>query len=569
MEKGSPEDPGPSQLDNEAVHPKASTEQNNASEHSAQAQGTENTEYITGAKLLALDGSLILACFLILLDTSILGTAIPQITSDFESLADVGWYAGAYPLANAALQPLTGKLYTYFRAKYIFLIFLFIFELGSLICGAAQSSSMLIAGRVISGLGASGLMNGAMTIIAGSTPLEKRPLHIGIMLGISSIGLVAGPLVGGAFTQYATWRWCFYINLPVGGITAILLLIIHIPDLTYKAPVTMSLIRKVVPELDLFGFVLFAPAALMFLLALQFGSEGTHDWGEATIIGLFCGAGVTAIVFIAWEWHMGDRAMIPGSMVRQRVVWSSATVNLCLLGTMVTGAYYLPMYFQAVRGVGPSLSGVYTLPAIVAQLITAMVSGVGISKMGYYLPWAIVGGVLSTVGNGLISTLKASTSNATWIGFQIILGVGRGAGMQVASIAVQNCLPPHQIPISLAFLIFSQNLAASIFMVIASTIFTRSLVSEVKKHVPSLEPQRVLDAGGVATAVRALVPEGGEDLKGLLRAYEGSLARVWWVLAGLTGVALFACWGMGWKDVRKQKQKQGKEGDGGDGGEKV
>ncbi|KAF2276866.1 efflux pump protein [Westerdykella ornata] len=521
----------------------------------------ENTEYITGSKLAAVIGSVTLIAYLLLLDQAILGTAIPQITTQFRSLPDVGWYTGAYPLANAALQPLSGKLYTHFRAKYTFLVFLFIFELGSLICGVAPTSAALIIGRGVAGLGASGLMNGGMTIIAGATPLAKRPLYTGIMMGVGSLGIVTGPLVGGALTEYATWRWCFFINLPVGGIAFLLLLLINIPDLTVKERLSLNLLRKILPDLDLPGFALIAPAAVMLLLALQFGSEHSHAWNSAVIIGLLCGAGVTAIVFGFWEWHMGERAMIPGSMIKHRVMWTSALVNITSMGTVVVGSNYLPIYFQAVKGSGPTMSGVSVFPAILPQLVFAVLAGAGVSKLGYYLPWSLFSGVLTAIGNGLVSTFSPTTSTATWIGYQILLGAGRGAGMQIPTIAIQTALPPAQIPVSLAILMFTYNLCTSVFLVIATTIFTQTIVSELKKNAPSVSTQAALAAGGSAGAVRSLVPPGSPELNAVLRAYSSGVRNVFLMLAGLSVVSFAASWGMGWNDVRAKKNEEQEKGD--------
>jgi hypothetical protein len=167
----------------------------------------------------------------------------------------------------------------------------------------------------------------------------------------------------------------FFINLPIGALVAILLFFVHIPDLTIKPPFSLALLRKVLPELDLFGFVLFAPAAVMCLLAIQFGGDNTHSWGSSTVIGLFCGAGVAAILFIWWEIRRGDRAMIPGSIVKQKIVWASTGHSAFLMASLFVVSYYMPIYFQAVKGVGPTMSGVYLLPSIITGLIFILVSG--------------------------------------------------------------------------------------------------------------------------------------------------------------------------------------------------
>jgi hypothetical protein len=412
---------------------------------------------------------------------------------------------------------------------------------------------MLIGGRAISGLGASGIMNGAMTIITGATPMEKRPLYTGIMMGVASLGVACGPLIGGALTEYVSWRWCFYINLPIGGTAAVVLCLIDIPEITVKEKFSMALIRKVIPNLDLLGFSLFAPAAIMFLLALQFGSDETYAWDSSVVIGLFVGAAVTFIVFVFWERHMGIRAMIPGPIVRQRIVWASAAVNLTFFASLMVGSNYLPMYFQAVKGRGPTMSGVDTLPSILFTFVFAICSGGAVSKLGYYLPWAVFSGAMTTVANGLISTWTPTTSTARWAGYQILLGAGRGSGMQVAMIAVQNAVAPHQIPISLGFLIFVQNIGSAVFFVLATTIFTQTLVKEIPVLAPSVSVKAALAAGGGAQAVRGLLPAGSPELPGLLSAYSISIRNIFYLLCGLTAIQFCFAWGMGWKDVRKNK----------------
>lgn len=394
-------------------------------------KGDDGTGNITNPRLVLALAGINLCFFLTFLDNSILSTATPTITNEFHSVADIGWYVSSYQLALSALQPLTGKLFTYLPNKWTYIFFVLLFELGSLICGVATSSRMLIGGRATAGLGASGLTNGALTIIAALVPLAKRPAVTGLLMGVGQLGLIAGPLIGGALTQYTTWRWCFYINLPIGGLAVALLAVIHIPEQVPKLPLRKFLASpSLAQKFDLVGTGILVPAVVMLLLALHYGGSD-YPWNSPTVIGLFCGFGVVGALFVGWEWHVGDNAMIPLSMFGKRVVVAACLTNLCILGCSFVSAYFLPIYFQSIQGSSPFVAGVHMLPSIIAQLVTAVVSGFAVSKTGYYLPWSILSAVLSSVGAGLIATWSTTTGMGEWIGYQVILGVGRGAGLQM------------------------------------------------------------------------------------------------------------------------------------------
>ncbi|KAL5333385.1 major facilitator superfamily domain-containing protein [Aspergillus crustosus] len=487
------------------------------------------------------------AIFLMMLDTLIIVTAIPQITTHYHSLPDVGWYGSSYQIANAALQLLTGKIYVNFNTKWTFLSFFFIFEVGSLICGVATSSKMLIVGRAIAGMGTSGLQNGGLSIIAVSVPMAKRPAIIGIAMGVSQLGLVLGPLIGGALTEYASWRWCFYINLPVGAIVAGSLIFVRVPD-RKKPPLTA--LRTLPRDLDLVGFALFAPAVIQLLLALQYGGN-EYAWDSATVIGLFCGAGATFIVFCAWEYHKGEAAMIPASMVKERAIWSSCVVFGFMLAMNFTASYYLPIYFQAVKGASPMISGVDLLPTILTQTITVAASGGLVGRVGYYTPFSVVGAALAAVANGLLSTISPHTSTGRWIGYQILLGFGRGLAMQMPILAVQNLLAPAQIPLAMGLIVFSASLGGSLFLTFANTILTNSLHTLVPQYAPNVNPDLVAEAG--ATGVRDVV--SAQDLPAVLVAYAKSIDRVFYLCVGASVACFVFSWGMGWKSVKAKQPK--------------
>ncbi|KAI1805109.1 putative MFS multidrug transporter [Daldinia bambusicola] len=518
------------------------------------ADGVENKEYVTGYKLALLLFSVTTFFFLLMLDMSIISTAVPQITSDFHSLQDIGWYSGAYQLAGATLQPLTGKLYTRIRAKWVFLCFFFIFEVGSLICAVSQSSAVFIIGRAVAGVGSSGLQNGALTVIAGAAPLDKQPVYMAFMMAFGQIGLIAGPLIGGVFTQYVTWRWCFYINLPLGGLAGLFLACMNVPDRTVKPQVSFKLLREVIPQLDLIGFAIFAPAAVMFLLALQFGSS-EYPWNSSTVIGLFVGAGVTFPIFLWWEHREGDKAMIPFSMVGKRVVWVSAIYVASLMTSIFVGAQFFPIYFQSVKGVGPTMSGVNMLPSILSSVVFILISGALLTKLGYYIPWGAFAGAATAVSAGMISMWDPDTSTAFWIGTQILYGA-RGCGVQIGLVAIQNNLPPAESALGIAFLIFCQNFSAAVFSVVANTIFQQTLQRQITILAPSIDPALALAAGGSAEAVRALAPPDSPELRGVLLAFSKAFDTTAYLLIACASLCFVSSWWMGWVDVRKKKQPE-------------
>lgn len=525
-----------------------------SSEENRDARGVvedlEKPEYLSGVRLWLVLASVTLVAFLMLLDMSIIVTAIPQITNDFHSLGDVGWYGSAFLLANCALQPLAGRLYTLTSYKYTFLAFLFIFEVGSAVCGSAQSSKALIVGRAVAGLGGSGIMNGALTIVSASSPIDKQPLMVGTMMGLSQMGIVCGPLVGGAFTQGVSWRWCFYINLPIGAVAAILLTVIRIPDhRSHENASRQQILKTIVSKLDLPGFVFFAGFAVMVELALSWGGSD-YAWNSPTVIGLFCGGGITLVIFVAWEHRVGDGAMIPASVARRREVWSASLYLGFFSGALLCFSYYMPIYFQAVKGVSALTSAVYLLCGILPQLVMAIMSGALIGKTGYYLPWALASSAIMLIGAGLTTTLTVKATIAQCVMYQFVAGFGRGCGMQTPVIAIQNTLPAEQIPLGMSLVIFTQTFGGSLALTIAQLIFDSRLKAAIPRFAPTADVEAILQAG--ATAFYSVVTP--DELPGVLSAYAYAVDKTFYVALGASAGTFLFAWGMGWRKIQKKKR---------------
>ncbi|KAK7968787.1 hypothetical protein PG988_007860 [Apiospora saccharicola] len=450
----------------------------------------------------------------------VISTAIPRITDEFRSLADVGWYAGVYQFGIAAPQPLVGKIYTHFKTKWTFLFFFLLFEVGSVLCGAAINSPMLIVGRVVAGLGAAGISNGAITIVSSCAPMEKRPALLGLVMGIQQLGLVAGPLIGGAFTTYST-----NINLPIGSITMLFTLVLRLPEQTPKKS-PLAVLPQIHHHLDLIGFALFTPAVIQLLLALQF--EGTMVW-------------------FVWNHRRGDGALLPAAMIRRRTVWSGAMFNAFQMVGIYGLFYYLPIYFQSVYNATAIMSGVYSIPLIVPQLLAAGLSGGVLQKTGYVIPIAVFSLLLSSIGTGLMSTLQADSSVGRWVGFQILAGMGSGSGLQLGRISIQSVTSGEELSSGMAFMVFTQSLFPAIVLPLCNVALVSSLKTQLPIHAPGVSVTAVIEAG--ATSFRNVV--AAKDLGGVMAAFAESLDRVFYLTAAMVVVSGLLIWGIGWYDIRK------------------
>lgn len=277
------------------------------------------------------------------LDNTILATAIPRITDQFKSLDDVGWYGSSYLLTNCALQLIFGKLYTFYNIKYIYLMALFIFEIGSLLSGVAPNSAALIIGRAIAGIGGSGIYSGAIVIISKTVPLHQVSSYTGAVGSMYGIASVAGPLMGGAFTDRLTWRWCFYINLPFGAVTAAFILFFFEAPKRVRARATGW--RAQLHQFDLLGTSLFLPGIVCLLLALQWGGS-TYAWSTARIIALFLLFGAFMAGFAAIQVWKQENATVPPRIFRNRNVWGAGVFTASLGASFFGIIYFVRCLFR-------------------------------------------------------------------------------------------------------------------------------------------------------------------------------------------------------------------------------
>ncbi|XDG10103.1 hypothetical protein ABKA04_009718 [Annulohypoxylon sp. FPYF3050] len=495
--------------------------------------------------------SIYLALFLVALDRTIVSTAIPQITQDFHSLGDIGWYGSAYQLTTAASQLVFGRIYKFYEVKRVFLIAVALFEIGSVICGAAPNSIAFILGRAIAGLGSAGIFSGVMIIMIPLVPLRKRPMFQGIFGTVFGVSSVMGPLVGGAFTAHVTWRWCFYINLPVGAVTFVCLLIVKLPN---KPPVPATFWEHFT-RLDPLGTFFFMPSIVCLLLALQWGGS-TYAWGNWRIILLFVLFAVLFIVFACIQIFMPNTATVPVRIITQRSIAAATVFMLAVTGAMLMTVYYLPLWFQVVKGVNAVQSGIDTLPLVLSLVAASFVSGGLTQTIGYYVPVMIICPTIMSIGLGLLSTFKVDESSAHWIGYQFLVGFGLGMGMQSSGLAAQAVLPKPDIPTGISIIFFVQQLGGAVFTSVGQNLLSSYMVKHVSE-VPGLSPEQITNDG--ATDLVESVPPSSRPA--VRKLYNDALSRVFLCAMGVALVAFVAAFFMEWKNIKKTGPKANPSGE--------
>ncbi|KAI1132465.1 major facilitator superfamily-domain-containing protein [Nemania abortiva] len=476
------------------------------------APSPDTAEYPHGFKLAMIVVALVLSMFLISIDLTIVSTAIPKITDEFKSLLDVAWYGSAFFITIGSFQSTWGKAYKYFPLKIVFLLSIFIFELGSLVCAVAPNSHALIVGRALAGLGAAGVSGGTYTIIAFAAEPSKRPAYTGVLGATYGIASVVGPLVGGVLTDRVTWRWCFYLNLPIGGASAFIILLFFRTPPTAK-PVEATLKEKIL-QMDPLGTTLLLGGIISYILALQYGGA-TYAWNSSVVVGLLVGFVVIMAVFTVFEIWQGEKSMLVPRILKNRVIAVGSAFQFFFAGSYYTVLYYLPIYFQSIHNVSPIESGVRNLPLILSLSLFTLLSGGFITSTGIATPLQVAGALIATAGCGTLYTLSIGTTTGQWIGYQLLAGIGWGVGFQVPIIMAQSSVQPADIASATATILFFQTLGGAFLVAAAQAAFVNRILTVLPGTAPDVDPSQVISVG--ATQIRSSFP--ADQISGIITAY--------------------------------------------------
>nr|KAJ3418023.1 hypothetical protein HK105_000462 [Polyrhizophydium stewartii] len=423
-----------------------------------------------------------MAVFLASLDQTIVSVAIPAVAKDFKSLDQIAWIGTAFFLTSTAFIPTYGKLADIFGRKVVFLTAVVVFEIGSILCGASTNMNMLIVSRAVAGLGGGGIFSLAIIIISDLAPLKDRAKYQGIIGACFGLASVAGPLLGGLFTDKLSWRWNFYINVPLGAIT------IFVSVFILKLPHSGLDWRASLKRVDFVGTAILVAGVITFLIPIQ-GGGTQFEWNSPIVISLFIVGGLLLIAFVFVELKFAKEPIMPLELFTNRHAVATFATSMFLGMSFLGAIFYTPVFFQVVNGDTATQAGINTIPLIFGMVIFSIVAGAVASSTGYYMPLATVSSILIATGLGLMSTLNQNSNTGMKIGYLLVTGAGLGFGVQSVVIAAQASVDESYLAVVTSINNFWQTIGSVFSLAIMSSVFNnrlKTLLAELA--TPTFDP---------------------------------------------------------------------------------